>query len=589
MDRPRPVRALRKRIRGYLDKEVFKLLNQYAELPLESDRSAGRRQEPPYERQFPARVIYRLRRRSALVNNAIEEKVNQTFRRGFAEWEKAYEAKCEECDAEFGSEEPFRELVGDTIPEDAEIDFSTERECPECGEMATFDEPEEAELRAYKDFFARANFREEDTAIDLEPGPHSSVSQPLRDVLREVAFDIESFDNGWLLYEREYDLTEEGQIADYQLRGVHRAPPERMRYAHTEGQLGGEYWVCLECRRQEGEDYTPEDEPARCPECGNVTYEAWAYALSSAQGDPVRYFIRGEFAHASLYEPDRLYGYPPIMSIYEEAQALEKMDQWYKEAYDKRRAPRGALAVDAGQSESVRSWNKKQMSKLREDPNHIPTLMNDGENSGEPIAFVELLEDPASMQHMEMREWFLDRISAKWGVTASFQKASGGDSGLSQTMEVEVSNRAADRLRRVMQESFLKPILHQLGAEAWTTDIAKPEEEDETAQADLINKRLQNAQLAAQLGLEVEWTKEGKPKIESGEVESEEPGEEDGMGMMGGLMGDEGPGGGDGNGPVPGDGEAAGGPPGPPDRPAFDDQGGQPDRPPDPTGRGDGP
>jgi len=313
-------------------------------------------------------------------------------------------------------------------------------------------------------------------------------------------------------------------------------------------------------------------------------------------GEPERYFIRGEFKHDSEYMPSKFYGLPPPMTLWEESRSLEQMDQWYQSAYENRRAPRAAVAIKGGVSDSVRSFNKKQFEKLQNDPNHIPTLMDDSDSQGAPISFIRLLESPAEMQNMQMREWFLDRISAKYGVTASFQKASGGSSGLSQSMEIEVSNRSADRLRRILNESFVKPVISQLGIEGWETEIAPVQEESEAAEADLRNKHLQMAQLATQLGLEAEWTPENRIDIKAGDVESPQDAEgEEGLGGllggggMEGMAGDEGPGGGDGTGPTPGSGQQPGVPPQEQPEEPDPDRAMMPDRPDDITNRGDDP
>lgn len=562
-----------------IDKAALKLLSKYAELPGgDSGDVSDQGVTPPYDRQFPPAWIYKIRKDSSLVNNAIEEKVNQTLRRGFDDWKKSWEAKCPNCEETYGSDEPFRNQVDHSIPEDSEIDFDSERTCPNCGEMVLFETPESQMLKYAQDFFARCNHREDPTRASLEPDDHPSVGQSFLEVLRELAWDIQSFDNGWLLLDRNYALTSDGQVSDYDIRGVYRAPPEQMRYSSENGIPGGEYYVCLECR--ENDSYSPEEEPVRCSECHSVTYEVFAYSTSNAGsggtgGDPDRYFIRGEFLHASEYEPSKFYGYPPIQTLFEEARTLEQMDSWYQSAYEKRRAPRAAVAVKGGNSDSVRSFNKKQLEKMKNDPNHIPTVMDDSEREGDPIKLINLLESPADMQHMEMRNWLLDRISAKYGVTASFQKASGGDSGLSQSMEIEVSNRSADRLRKILTDSFVTPLLRQMGVNGWGVSVAKPEEEDEVAEADLRNKHLQMGQMAAQLGLEAEWTSDNRVNIKAGEIEAPEEGGEGGG--LGAMLGDDGPGGGDGTGPVPGDGEDPNGVT--PEQAEDEDQGMQPGEP----------
>lgn len=594
----RPDRWMLKSFDTWITKRVETALMKYAEVP--PGRGEGGFSfsdvEPPYRRRFKPSWIYKIRRNQSLVNNAIEEKVNQTFRRGWGEWEKAYEAKCPECGEEFDSEAPFKEEMdpeGEEIPaepgegseeqidsegdepsageaesfehttrlgkeevdSEPSVDFSEPHECPECEEMVKMETPSQEELERAKEFFKHANGRSEHEK-HLEPDSLSSVSQSFIGVLREVSTDIQSFDDGWLVYDREY-IVDSGrnEVRGWNLKAAYRAPPELCHYSVNpeNGDFGGEHWVCLKCRN--GENYSAESHPGECSDCGLPLYEVYAYITKEPQTDDiVTYLIRGEFVHDSEYEPSRFTGYSPIVTLFEEARTLEQMDNWYQSAYEHRRAPRGAIAIKSGNRESTIEWNKKQFEKMRQDTQHIPTLMDDGESSGDPISFINLLESPAEMQHMEMREWFLDRISAKWGVTAVFQKASPGESGLSQSMEIQVSNRSADRLRTIVNESFVKPTLDQLGIDGWTVEVAPVEEENEQAEADLMQKHLNLAQLASQLGLEAEWTNDDRVEIKPGDVEAQEGG----MGGLGDMMGgmpDDGPGGGDGTGPVPGDGE----------------------------------
>lgn len=133
-----------------------------------------------------------------------------------------------------------------------------------------------------------------------------------------------------------------------------------------------------------------------------------------------------------------------------------------------------------------------------------------------------------------MREWFLDRISAKFGVTAIFQKASPENSGLSQSMEIIVSNRSAMRLKQVFDDVFIPAFLSQIQVEGWTREVAEIEEEDEAAEAERIGKALQNAKIAQQVGAEIEWTRQDTLDVKPGTLEPPEEGPEGGEEMPGG-------------------------------------------------------
>ena len=530
--------------------------------------------QPPYQRVFSPLWIYKIRRDSPLMNNAIRQKIWQTFRDGIGEWETEYDAKCPACreefdgldrfreqmDADEAPEDPMQDMLGgaqpDEISED-DIDLDSERACPECEEVVEMLTPNPDVKHAAQTFFDRANLRGEGTDIALEPSEQSAVSQTFEDVLEEIAWDIQSFDDGWMLFERNYTLNQEGEILDYDLNNVYRGPPELMRWVidNDINEPGGDWWVCLQCRAED-QDYAAQTEPGRCDECGSVTYEAYAIATQTPAGqggEPSEWFIRGEFYHDSEYERKRWYGYPPVMTLWEESRTLEQMDKWYSDAYEERRAPRGALLVNATHDAELRQLNRQQMEKMREDPNYIPLFMNDQDTEGDPIQFVELLSDPAEMQHMEMREWFLDRISAHYGVTSILMSGSPENSGLSQSMEVEVSEKQAEHFRRVLN-GFIDAFLAQIGTEGWTRRLEEIKEDDPEKEAQLVGQHLNNAQKALGMGAEVEWLPENRAEIKAGELEAPEEGMESmpeggpgggmagpQMGMEGGVQGERGP------------------------------------------------
>jgi len=527
---------------GHSATEMIQKLNTMIGLSHTGNYGGLNKPAPPYQRHFSPLWIYKIRRDSGLINVAVNKKRDQVFKRGFTEWRKEYDAKCPACREEFEGFDAFRKQMGDQGDEldEEDFDFDSQRTCPECEEVVEMMEPDKDVRRSAQQFFDRANSQGSQMSGILEPQEQSSVSQSLLEVFEELGQDLESFDDAWLIFDRAYYTDDNGSIIDYDLEEVFRAPPELMRYSVEEetNDPGGEYWVCVRCRAGEDE-YFPEEEEQPCRHCGGTTYEAFAYAMQTPDGKEDEFFIRGEFAHDSLYEKSRFYGYPPVLSLWEEARTMEQMDSWYHDAYEERRAPRGAITVNAARDEELRTMNYQQMEKLREDPNYIPLFMNDQETEGEPIKFVELLSDPAEMQHMEMREWFMERIQSKWGVTAILMSGSPENSGLSQSMEVEVSQKAAENLRDVFHDTFLPAVLAQLGTEGWTRLIEPAVEEDESEEAQLVGQHLNNAQKALQMGAEVEWTRNDRAEIKQGELENPE----EGMDGMGGMPGGGGGGG----------------------------------------------
>lgn len=520
-----PIPAVKERAENF----VFGVISKYGYPPFGRTGYQRGGEVPVYERQVSPQTLIRLSDQNAVVNNAVEEKVQQTFRRGFSPIEKRYEAKCPNCLEEFGSLSEFK--LDDDVS-DNDVDFSEPRPCPQCDDMVIFDRPDSERLDEIRSFFERANMR---GRSELVPDRNNSISQSFLEVCREVAHDIQVFDDGWMIFERRYTLDEDGNVLEWELEEVFRAPPQMMRYSQSrEGKIGDEYWICIECRSKNPESYSPETNPGECEKCGNRTYECFAYLLEDVHGEPYQFFTRGEFAHGSEYRPRFTYGYSPVLSIWQEASTLEEMDEYYYTAYDERRAPRGALVVRSSNAASVRSWNTEQMEKLNADNQHIPTFIDDTDNAGDPIKYEPLLEDPAQMQQMQMRNYFMDRISAKFGVTAIFQNSSSG-SGTGSDMEIIVANRSMERLRSVFNDVFLPAIIGQIGAHGWTRRVAPPEEEDEQSEAQLQGRHLNNMQVAQQLGLEAEWTREDRANIKAGPISDDDDG--GAGGGLGALLG----------------------------------------------------
>lgn len=515
-----PLRAANRKI----EEKIYGVLQKFGYPPLGYGRGRTLDQvEPPYGRQVDPRWLENIAHQHSLINNSIEEKVQQTFRRGFTTWTKKWEAKCPECKEEFQTLDPFYEQLGlDPVESDIEIDLEKPRPCPNCEEMVLFDVPDADDKERAESFFQRANMR--DKAEELAPFEHSSISQTFLELCKEVAWDIQIFDDGWMIFQRTYVLDEDGNVIDWELQDVHRTPPYLMRYSVNKDshKPGDEYWLCIKCRAQSPDGYYPQEKPGPCEDCGNRTYEVYAYALNDFRGEPEYFYIRGEFAHGSEYRPRFLYGYSPILSLYDEARTLEQMDMWYRTAYEYRRAPRGAIIIRSSNNESTKAWNKEQMIKLNNDVHHVPTFIDDSDNGGDPLKWISMLEEPAAMQHMQMREWYLERITAKYGVTAVFQTGAAEGTGMSQSLEIIVSNRSAERLKQVFEDVFIPAFIGQTKAVGWERHIEEVEEEDEDAKAQRVGRHLQNSQLALSLGAEVEWTKDNEAIIKPGRLEEEE-------------------------------------------------------------------
>jgi len=99
---------IRKRISKTAENFVYSTMRKFSVGMFSNSLNNPRAGEAPiYERQFSPYWIRAIANRQSLVNNSIEEKVHQAFRRGFDNWEKKWIAKCPECGKEFHTIQPL--------------------------------------------------------------------------------------------------------------------------------------------------------------------------------------------------------------------------------------------------------------------------------------------------------------------------------------------------------------------------------------------------------------------------------------------------------------------------------------------------
>jgi len=391
------------------------------------------------------------------------------FRRGF-EWTPKFKAKCVNCGKEF--------------------EVEAER-CDECGALTR--PPDESEVRRAEDFFRKVNVNK----------------QHLIHLLKQVEDDINIFDDGYVVGIKEYWQDQEGNVIFESLKEIVRGNPITMRIvANENGELGGKWWTCLHHR-----DIILE-EPKTCPKCGRKTFEVYYVSVEGGGSSPSAYYIDGEVIHVSKYSPSALYGYSPIVTLWEYALTLIHMIRYVYDSYTEQRLPRGVLAIKTSNPDSVFRFWRDVEDKLRKEPHYIPKLIVEGEGQGTGMEFVRFMDTLEEMEYIPVRDEIRRTIAAMYGVTNIFIGDMAGVGGLNaESEQIQITNMAAESAMKVYNDVILPEILRWLHVNDWKYELLSPFEESRQRE---LNEKLTETQIAQTMlgmGFDVELDEEGHFKF----------------------------------------------------------------------------
>jgi len=224
-----------------------------------------------------------------------------------------------------------------------------------------------------------------------------------------------------------------------------------------------------------------------------------------------QYFIEGEVLHFSKYSPSRLYGLSPIITLWNNITTLLAMENYVNSSYTKARMPRGLLAVQTRNMESMKSFWRGVKEKMEQDPHFIPVMGIEAENGKGSVEWINFMDSLKEMEYIQVKDDLRDRISAFYGVSKIFQNdASSGGGMNNEGLQILVTNRAVEMAQSVWNKYVFPFVTEEFGISDWILKLPPSEEEDEIAG---LRKREIEVSIAGQvknLGFEVEMDDEGR-------------------------------------------------------------------------------
>lgn len=424
-------------------------------------------QEKKLPHHYAGKYLYETAQNSTIVRTCLIQLKTEVFRRGY-EWKKQFEYKCEDCGYEY----------------QREVD-----QCSSCGSTS---------LR-------RPDFNQKTYAEEFFKGYVNDANQLFIDILREMETDLNVIDDAFLVLVKDYYLDKRGKIVLSKVNEVYRADPTTM-YIETDedGDRGHSRYICPTHR-----DFISEDKYDKCGVCNSCLYPV-EFVNKTMQGEE-QYFITGEVIHISKYSPSRLYGHPPVLTLFNHIFTLSAMEQYISTSYTKARTPRGILAVQTNNMESLVKYWKGVKEKLERDPHYVPIMGIESEGgSGGNVQWVPFMNTLKEMDYIAVKDDLRKRIGGFYGVSDVFMGDTTTSGGMNnEGMQILVTNRAVEMAQAVYNKYLFPYLMKQFGITDWKIMLLRSEEEDQTAH---LRRREIEINLAVQmknLGFEVDMNEEG--------------------------------------------------------------------------------
>ena len=433
-------------------------------------------------------ILYHVAQQSVIVRTCTTQLKSEIFRRGYM-WEEAFISKCTDCGKEHKS--PVNE-------------------CIDCASVNLV-KPDNKQLKYAHKF--------------LE-GYVNRAEQLFIDVLKELEDDLNIMDDAYIVMVKEYYLDNAGAIRMHRIKEIYRGDPVTMHiYSDEHGEKGNYGFTCIKHR-----EVLSAEPHETCDVCQDSLYPV--HYVNRCNGVE-QYFIKGEVLHFSKYNPSRLYGLSPVLTLWNHITTLLAMENYVNSSYSKSRMPRGLLAVQTRNIESMKSFWRGVKEKMEQDPHFIPVMGIEAENGKGSIEWIKFMDSLKEMDYVSVKDDLRDRISGFYGVSKVFMSDNSASGGLNnEGMQILVTNRAVEMAQTIWNNYVLPFVTKQFGVTDWELKLPPSEEEDEIAKLRKREIEVNIASSIKNLGFEIDMDDEGRfkyrkqppegaPKGKEGEVETD--------------------------------------------------------------------
>ena len=381
--------------------------------------------------------------------------------------------------------------------------------------------------------------------------------QSLMAILQTVEDDLNIADDGFLFLSSNYYMgwgADGKEIINRRVKQIFRMDPIFVELdMDNENRPGFAHHICL-LHREDLLDI-PIDEgwednwKGKCQMDGHTTFPVmYRYApyrgtfgihSGGRQGpdSQSRYLVKGEVVHASKFSPSELYGYSPILSIYEKALSLIGMDRYLYDYFFERQIPQGVITTVTDNPEDLEVRKEQLLSEVLNNPHYIPWLAVSSRTGQGETKFVRFAYSLDELQFLPVQESIERSVSSLYGVPGLFmgyEKSMGGLNNESQQL-IRLS-RGAQLSQSVYNSSVFPALLDAFGITDWTLELETSEEQSEKFLLELKQMKATWASGLATMGFGVKYDQKNDEYEVYGEVKprsEQEAGWSGGGGDMG--------------------------------------------------------
>ena len=410
-------------------------------------------------------ILYHIAQQSVIVRTCTVQIKNEIFRRGY-KWEEEFAMKCADCNN--SHDKPVEE-------------------CAEC-QSRNLVKPNEAQLQYAKKFLG---------------GYVNKSEQMFIDVLKEMEDDLNIMGDAYCVLVKEYYLDGNGEIKMHRIKELYRGDPVTMHiYSDEFGEKGNSGFTCLIHR-----EFLDDSPVGHCELCNSELFPV--NYVNRVNGEE-QYFLKGEVLHFSKYSPGRMYGLSPILTLWNHITTLIAMENYVNSSYAKARMPRGILAVQTRNIESMKSFWRGVKEKMEQDPHFIPVMGIEAENGKGGVEWIKFLDSLKEMDYIAVKDDLRDRISSFYGVSKIFMNDASASGGLNnEGMQILVTNRAVEMAQRIWNSYVFPFMTTEFGITDWKLKLPPSEEEDELAALRLRELEINMAASMKNIGFDVDMDDKG--------------------------------------------------------------------------------
>ena len=452
--------------------------------------------------------LYGIAHNLSTIKTAIVSLRQEVFRRGI-DWEPAFAFRCTSCEVDY-AEKDFK-------------DMDNTRDCQACG--SALKKPNPAQRVRFERLMAKVNI----------------FSQSFMRLMQSLEDDLNIVDDAFLFMSSQYTLTTRNgkPVITRMVKQLYRLDPVFIEFdADAQNRPGMAHHICLAHRDNLLE--VPADEGwdaewrGTCPVDGYPTFPvvfryvpmSGAYGVKSggiSTDKESLYLVQGEVLHVSKFSPSELYGYSPLLAIYEKALSLIGMDRYLYDYFFERQMPQGVVTTVTDNPEDVEIRKEQILADTLNNPHYIPWLAVSSKTGQGKTEFVRFAYSLDELQFLPVQEYLERAAAGVYGVPGlfmGFQQSMGGLNNESQ--QVTRMSRGAMMSQDVYNTELFPQLLRAFGITDWKLKLVDAEERSELVEWELKQRKAGWMQTAVSAGFGAKYNAEDDEWEITGEVKSRE-------------------------------------------------------------------